>query len=1130
MNKNLGGGRCAAGRLLGLAARGFACAALLWHAGLGLAQTSGSCTAVLARVVSVQGQVELRRGDTTWPAIQLDATLCAGDTVRVQAHSRAALRLNNETTLRLDQGTVLTLAPSDRIGPTLMEQLKGRLHVITRTPRPFHVRTPFVNANVQGTEFTVRVDETSTTVTVIEGVVVAANSSGSVELKDGQAATARQGGGAPDIVVRSADAVNWTLHVPAVLDFGALRADATLARSAALAQSGRIDQALAALALPPDGPAGAGFHVYRAALLLQVGRFDEAKPDIAQALKLEPSNSNAHALLAMVAVVENDKSGALALARQSVREDARSSAALISLSYAEQASFELEAARVHAIEATQLEPANALAHARRAELELSLGRLAEAVAAAQEAVRLHPGLARTQSILGFADLSRTDTRSARASFGRAIELDSADPLPRLGLGLARIREGDLGGGREDIEIAVSLDPGNALARSYLGKAYYEEKRDARAEVQFALAIKRDPRDPTPYLYGAVLAQSQNRPVQALLDLDQSIALNGNRAVYRSQLLLDKDQATRSTNRAATYQALGFERLAIAESVKALAEDLGAEAAHRQLASAYANLPRHDIARASEALQAQIRQPLTATPIDPQLNTDHLGILRGDGPSRLGANEFNQLFSRDQVRLQADAVVGSRGTRGDQVMVSGLSGQFAYALSQLYYETDGFGDNNSARKEAVDLFVQAQLSSRASLQAELKHSELRVGQTFFPFDPLVIYPQTIRERREVARLSGHLDQAPGVDWIFSLSHENRLRAADNFPDGSPITETKFRTDALELQHLRRSGPVQLVLGFSRLRESGYSPFEAVEVTDANQAIYAYGLWQIQPGRLSLQAGLAAEQLDIRNPFFVDGIHRRRVSPKLGMVWTPTPETTFRLASFTAVKRPFIASQTLEPTQIAGFNQFFTGFEAFFGDPDGTISRRTGLGFDQKLPGNTFAGAEVSVRQLDVPSLIAARDFRWRERTAHLYLYRALAADSERLWLPGWSAAASIEYEVEKLERPQILTGPEGIMNVTTQRLPMALRLFQGNLSLRLSTTYLRQTGEFSADVALDRFSKSTGAWISDVSAEYRLPRRMGTLAVGVRNLADRPVELFQSDPFAPRDALGRFAYARVRVVF
>jgi hypothetical protein len=55
----------------------------------------------------------------------------------------------------------------------------------------------------------------------------------------------------------------------------------------------------------------------------------------------------------------------------------------------------------------------------------------------------------------------------------------------------------------------------------------------------------DPHDPTPWFYEAILKQTTNRPVGALHDLQRAIALNDNRAVYRSSLLLDEDFAARS---------------------------------------------------------------------------------------------------------------------------------------------------------------------------------------------------------------------------------------------------------------------------------------------------------------------------------------------------------------------------------------------------------------------------------------------------------------------------------------------------------------------------------------------------------------------------------------------------------
>ena len=857
------------------------------------APAADRCTPVFARVVSVQGNVEIRPAGANWQAALLNAALCAGDMVRVHQRSRAALLLSNETTLRLDQGTAMSLVAPDDRKATLLEQISGGLHVITRTPRAFNVKTPFVNANVEGTEFAIRVTPNDASITVYEGQVVAENNVGSVALASGeQAVAAKNTPPTKEIVIRPIDAVAWTLHFPTLFDYG-LEAgtagppgEAARQRSIALYRKGQLAEALAELDKDREGmAANPRFLTYRAGLLLLVGRLDEAKPEIERALRADPNHSDAHAFLSIIAVVENDRDKALESARKAVSLDPTSPGAFIALSYAQQQRFEIEQALVGVQKAVRLDSSSALAQARRAELELSIGNLDGALAAAEEAVRLNPKLGKTQTALGFAHLARIDTRAARAAFERAIELDQADPFSRLGLGLAKIREGELAPGRIEIEIAAILDPRNSLVRSYLGKAYYEEKRDGLAGTQFALARERDPLDPTPYFYDAIRKQSTNRPVDALRDVNKSIELNDNRAVYRSRLLIDDDRAARTTSLAALYGDLGFERLAIVESVKALSDNLGNEAAHRQLASAYANVPRHDIARVSEALQAQIRQPLTLSPIDPQLGTDNLGILRGSGPSRLGTNEFSQLFARDEVRLQVDGIAGSRGTVGDQFVFSGVSGKVAYAASQLHYETDGFRTNDDARKNGVDLFVQGQLSPSASVQLDLRHTDFKLGETFFPFDPTLVFPVKIKERSNVARLSGHLVADVASDWLFTAAKENRDRSVDYAPDGSLVNENDARTHTYELQRLDRVGPVQVVAGAAYLRERDYYPIGDVSVSSDSRTLYAYGLWQIDPHRLTVQGGLAAEYVEIRNSFFTNRIDRKRLSPKLGVVWTP-----------------------------------------------------------------------------------------------------------------------------------------------------------------------------------------------------------------------------------------------------
>jgi tetratricopeptide (TPR) repeat protein len=61
--------------------------------------------------------------------------------------------------------------------------------------------------------------------------------------------------------------------------------------------------------------------------------------------------------------------------------------------------------------------------------------------------------------------------------------------------------------------------------------------DARANNEFELARLLDPKDPTAWLYSALLLEQQNRLNQAVRDLEQSKALNENRRLYRSRLLL-----------------------------------------------------------------------------------------------------------------------------------------------------------------------------------------------------------------------------------------------------------------------------------------------------------------------------------------------------------------------------------------------------------------------------------------------------------------------------------------------------------------------------------------------------------------------------------------------------------------
>ena len=100
-------------------------------------------------------------------------------------------------------------------------------------------------------------------------------------------------------------------------------------------------------------------------------------------------------------------------------------------------------------------------------------------------------------------------------------------------------------------------------------------------------------------------------------METAIALNDNRAVYRSELLLDSDNASRSASLARIYTDLGFQQLALVEGFKSVNADPTNFSAHRFLSDTYSVLPRHEIARVSELLQSQLLQPVNMTPIQPR---------------------------------------------------------------------------------------------------------------------------------------------------------------------------------------------------------------------------------------------------------------------------------------------------------------------------------------------------------------------------------------------------------------------------------------------------------------------------------------------------------------------------------
>jgi tetratricopeptide (TPR) repeat protein len=671
----------------------------------------------------------------------------------------------------------------------------------------------------------------------------------------------------------------------------------------------------------------------------------------------------------------------------------------------------------------------------------------------------------------------------------------------------------------EIDIAVSLDPDNSLFRSYLGKGYFEEKRDQQAAAQYQMAKELDAKDPTPYFYDAIRKQTTNRPVEALQDMEKAIELNDNRAVYRSRLQLDSDLAARSAALSRVYSDLGFQQLALVEGWKSVNTDPTNFSAHRFLADSYAVLPRHEIARVSELLQSQLLQPLNMTPIQPHLAESNLFLISAGGPTALSFNEFNPLFNRNGINFQTTGLAGENSTYAGEGVFSGIYNKAAFSLGGFHFQTDGFRRNADQRDAIANAFLQLELSPKTSIQAEFRHRDNKRGdlqQRFFPDD----FSPGLTERLDsfTLRLGGRHSFSPDSILLGSFMFQDRdTSTRDELPPfaGLLLADIKRPQEAfsLEVQHLLRSRYLNLTTGLGyadineKLRTRSVTifppPFDDIRTsTDTGvQHLNSYLYGNLNLFRnFSIIAGASFDYLK-GDPANIPGGDETQFNPKFGITWNPFSGNSIRAGVSRILRRTLIVDQTLEPTQVAGFNQFFD-------DPIITEAWRYGLAIDQKITQQIFAGAEVSKRDLDIPVLdttvVPARTLKFDREE---YLNRAYL-----FWTPHPWLALRAEYLFERSENDPPLLGPK---KLNTHRVPLGISFFHPTgLGASLAANYYSQNGKISAFPptfpAGPTESVHDSFWTIDAAINYRLPNRYGFLSFGATNLSDKKFKFFEVD--------------------
>ncbi|RMG40713.1 MAG: hypothetical protein D6719_10220 [Candidatus Dadabacteria bacterium] len=1088
-----------------------------------------------ATLYSARGTVEIRRaGEALWQRAEKGSQLYREDLIRTGAASRAGLKFSGGKLVRLREHSQLKIElPADKKGR--LNLLSGAIYLFSRASKKFpEVKTSHVSAAIRGTEIVVNTSSEGTRVAVLNGAVELKNSQGELALKSGEKGEVDSGGSLKRLlIVKPEKEVQWVLAYPVPvsrhdfnLSFKSLADREFFKAAVARAYSGDYEHALLFLNKIKDG--SPAVKVFRAGMYLAAGAVEKA-------IKLHQSMTNNRtaglyaAILksqqAVLALVQNDKISADKLVKEAYALSPDSVTVLLVKALKEQSELDLKAAEETLNQALKLEPDNVEALSRLAEIKLASGRIEEAIKLAERAASLAPDYPYALNAAGFSNLAAYNTERARRYFKRSVDSNPASGEAYLGLGLSDIREGRLSDGRAEIEKAVTMEPMRALYRSYLGKAFFEEEREDLAEEEYSHAISIDPNDPTPYLYRAFNRLSRNRPIEALSDIEDSIARNNNRAVYRSRFLLDQDLAVRGTSLAEVFNRLGFSQIARLEAIKSINRDYSNYSAHRLLSESFDGFFFADAAF-SEGIISDLLAPVSFNVFANQ--TGFSGAA--------GLNEYSALFDRNQNRTGIQGSYSSEKSRAaGSVFETGKIDNFGYFLG--YRGGYGRGRKSGGFYERLN---------RADLAAQyqLNHNNRVIAQTAF-IGRDNVEPDVSDKADEVeASIGTHhvlstnsqiVTRVEYLDRSFDTLENRVSREASeqvkldtgilSFPDETitvnQTTDERFKSWRFSGQYIYDSEALSLVLGGQALDASGDSLEESMLLLDStgffsdlgadltssadysarSYSGYLYGTLHLADW---FDLNAAVNYSDIELPAFdviapfIDGTRSKdKWSPKAGVILYPADNLIIRAAYFRSLG---ISSESdigsIEPTTIGGFTQVF-------GDLPGAESESYAAGIDWKLPKKLYAGVEYLYRDIERESITVKNVLTIDATTAsdNFTLSSASARDNERdeqirAYLYAVlckRATATLDYihsELTSFAIDEVLK---------TDRLALALNYFLPSRWFGfLRGSYINQDAN-----GVDTLKNGGDSfWLFDAGLGYRLPYRHGAVRLAVNNIFDQ----------------------------
>lgn len=620
-------------------------------------------------------------------------------------------------------------------------------------------------------------------------------------------------------------------------------------------------------------------------------------------------------------------------------------------------------------------------------------------------------------------------------------------------------------------------------------------------------------------------------------------------------------------------------VSVREASRAVNYDYANYSAHLFLANSYNQLLdpneialRYETVEENEYLLANLLSPAAAGAMSPTVSQQ----------------EYFKLFERDQPGFTSDTEYLSRGAWNEAGAEHGTDGNFSYNMEEHYKSDPGERVNEDFQQRFLTLTLKQQFtpSDGVYLQAVGYHAD--GGDLHQYYAPSMASPDyRFKETQDPTVVLGyHHEWSPGVHTLLLLA---RINDTFSFTNSAQPTLVAFRPDVdpiampgvTELTSVRGitvhqswenqltiySGELQQICqtpkhntivggrlqygafetaGLQNLPSSLNSVFPSPPVPAVLQnlhfhfnrvSFYGYHAWQVFDP-LQLTGGLTYDWMRFPANIQTAPISNKeqtssQLSPKAGLIWTPTRDMTIRFAYTRSLGGASVdQSYQLEPSQVAGFVQSFRNLipESVAGQTPGAEFESYGLSLEQKFSTGTYLGLYGQVLNSQDRQVVGAFDVFPDELDFAVpsglhenlnYHEKTLQITANQLLGREWSMGA--QYRISQAILNNNFTDvPDGLLFVNFQPSQRTEAVLQ---QAELFAIYNHPSGFFARGEALwndqnnggyTSVLRSDDFWQFNVFAGCRFLHRRAELRLGLINIGGQdynvnPLNLHQELP-------------------